>query len=187
MSSFFKRRNNNASMIPPVAPPAGSAGAPPAYVQDPYAAASRTGNGEGSDPYSRRAQAQLSFRSTQAENDPYGEAQATEQRSELLSGYKPQQQQAERKYGYAGRDQEEDFDEDEEVEGIKQQMTGVKQESLASTRWVTQRSGSAVLCLTTSVSFRNALRIAREAEDTARGTIGKLADQSGECYHTPSF
>jgi hypothetical protein len=27
---------------------------------------------------------------------------------------------------------------------------------------------------------RNALRLAREAEETARGTIGKLADQSGE-------
>jgi hypothetical protein len=26
---------------------------------------------------------------------------------------------------------------------------------------------------------RNALRLAREAEETARGTIGKLADQSG--------
>jgi hypothetical protein len=27
---------------------------------------------------------------------------------------------------------------------------------------------------------RNALRLAREAEETARGTIGKLADQSGK-------
>jgi hypothetical protein len=39
-------------------------------------------------------------------------------------------------------------------------MRDVKQESLAGTR--------------------NALRIAREAEDTARGTLSKLADQSGE-------
>jgi hypothetical protein len=29
---------------------------------------------------------------------------------------------------------EEDFDEDEEIEGIKQDMRGIKQESLASTR-----------------------------------------------------
>jgi hypothetical protein len=28
--------------------------------------------------------------------------------------------------------------------------------------------------------IRNALRLAREAEETARGTIGKLADQSGQ-------
>jgi hypothetical protein len=30
---------------------------------------------------------------------------------------------------------------------------------------------------------RNALRIAREAEDTARGTVSKLADQSGLFCH----
>lgn len=29
---------------------------------------------------------------------------------------------------------------------------------------------------------RNALRLAREAEETARGTIGRLADQSGEPF-----
>jgi hypothetical protein len=29
------------------------------------------------------------------------------------------------------------------------------------------------------LTIRNALRLAREAEETARGTIGKLADQSG--------
>jgi hypothetical protein len=51
-----------------------------------------------------------------------------------LSGFKPAEKQATRKYGYEGREQEEDFDEDEEVEGIKQEMRGLKQESLASTR-----------------------------------------------------
>ncbi|KAL8277635.1 hypothetical protein RQP46_009908 [Phenoliferia psychrophenolica] len=50
------------------------------------------------------------------------------------------------------------MDEEEEVEGIKQQMRFVKQESLASTR--------------------NAVRIAREAEETARATLDKLGDQS---------
>lgn len=65
---------------------------------------------------------------------------------------------AERKYGYEGREMEEDFDEDEEIEGIKQEMRGVKQDSLASTR--------------------NAVALARQAEESARGTIGKLADQS---------
>lgn len=50
-------------------------------------------------------------------------------------------------------------DEDEEVEGIKQQMRFVKQDTLASSR--------------------NAVRIAREAEETARATLDKLGDQSG--------
>ena len=49
--------------------------------------------------------------------------------------------------------------EDEEVEGIKQQTRFIKQESVNSTR--------------------NALRVAREAEETARATLSKLGDQSG--------
>jgi len=63
-------------------------------------------------------------------------------------------------YG-GGQQQEQQFEneEDEEVEGIKQQTKFVKQESLASTR--------------------NAVRIAREAEETARATLDKLGDQSG--------
>ncbi|KAF5358860.1 hypothetical protein D9757_012683 [Collybiopsis confluens] len=51
-------------------------------------------------------------------------------------------------------------DEDEdEVEGIKRQIRSVKQESVQSSR--------------------NALRLAREAEETARNTLGRLGDQSG--------
>jgi hypothetical protein len=50
-------------------------------------------------------------------------------------------------------------DEEEEVEMIKRDIRGVKQETLGSSR--------------------NALRIAREAEETARGTLSKLGDQSG--------
>lgn len=64
--------------------------------------------------------------------------------------------------GYpGGQQQEQQFEneEDEEVEGIKQQLKFTKQESLASTR--------------------NAVRIAREAEETARATLDKLGDQSG--------
>lgn len=55
--------------------------------------------------------------------------------------------------------QEFETEEDQEVEGIKQQMRFTKQESLASTR--------------------NAVRIAREAEETARATLDKLGEQSG--------
>lgn len=50
-------------------------------------------------------------------------------------------------------------DQEEEVEMIKRDIRGVKQETLGSSR--------------------NALRIAREAEETARTTLGKLGDQSG--------
>ncbi|GAA5923052.1 uncharacterized protein JCM15063_003512 [Sporobolomyces koalae] len=68
-------------------------------------------------------------------------------------------------HGYGGQ-QEQQFEneEDEEVEGIKQQMRFTKQESLASTR--------------------NAVRIAREAEETARATLDKLGDQSDRIANT---
>lgn len=71
-------------------------------------------------------------------------------------------------YGGGGH-QEQQFEneEDEEVEGIKQQTKFVKQESLASTR--------------------NAVRIAREAEETARATLDKLGDQSGTFSSRFSF
>lgn len=64
--------------------------------------------------------------------------------------------------GYDGLEQREEQrdEEDDEVEAIKQQIRFTKQESLSSTR--------------------NALRIAREAEETATNTMFKLGDQSGE-------
>jgi len=55
-------------------------------------------------------------------------------------------------------------DEDEEVEAIKQQIKFTKQESLSSTR--------------------NALRIAREAEETARNTMNRLGEQSDRLANT---
>ncbi|EFP94092.2 uncharacterized protein PGTG_20079 [Puccinia graminis f. sp. tritici CRL 75-36-700-3] len=55
-------------------------------------------------------------------------------------------------------------DEDEEVEAIKQQIKFAKQESLSSTR--------------------NALRIAREAEGTARNTMNRLGEQSDRLANT---
>lgn len=166
-------------MIPPVAPTAGqqqaSSGSSDPYAQtnkgpsgdpyarakpaggassDPYARAGGAGGG-GGDPYAQTAQGRA------GDYNPYAKkgGENDQARSELFSGFSaPEKPQAERKYGYEGREMEEDFDEDEEIEGIKQEMRGVKQESLASTR--------------------NALRLAREAEETARGTIAKLGDQS---------
>lgn len=143
--SFFKR-NKNGPTIPPVAssepkpdpyasagPASGGGAAGGRYgggdpygvgKSDPYA---RGAGGAGGDPYAR-----------QAGGNPYAQdSPADSARNELFSGYKaPEKPQTERKYGYEGREQEEDFDEDEEIEGIKQEMRGVKQESLASTRWV---------------------------------------------------
>lgn len=181
MASFF-RRGNNSSMIPPVEPTPGqqqrqsqpggggvglntsnadgnrsalfsglqrsgtatSSNPPPSYRSSPAAGPSSSSSGPG---------------------DPYGDAAGDSNRAALFGDYQPRDAPVkERKYGYDGREQEEDFDEDEEIEGIKQEMRGVKQESLASTR--------------------NALRIAREAEDTARGTLSKLGDQSERIANT---
>lgn len=68
--------------------------------------------------------------------------------------------------GYDGLEQQEEQqdEEDDEVEAIKQQMRFTKQESLSSTR--------------------NALRIAREAEETATNTMFKLSDQSEKIGNT---
>ncbi|KAI8461898.1 hypothetical protein BY996DRAFT_6642265, partial [Phakopsora pachyrhizi] len=63
-----------------------------------------------------------------------------------------------------GRDGGYDDDEEEEVEAIKQQIKFTKQETLSSTR--------------------NALRIAREAEETARNTMNRLGDQSDRLANT---
>lgn len=68
--------------------------------------------------------------------------------------------------GYDGAEQREEQvdEEDDEVEAIKQQMRFTKQESLSATR--------------------NALRIAREAEETASNTMFKLSDQSEKIGNT---
>jgi hypothetical protein len=134
--SFFKR-NKDAPLIPPVA-------APPQAKPDPYASngSNRGGGGGGGDPYARSKPAAGAGAGVGGSADPYarnavGPDDAA--RNELFSGYSgPEKVEPTRKYGYEGREMEEDFDEDEEVEGIKQEMRGLKQESLASTRWVKQ-------------------------------------------------
>lgn len=156
---FFKRRNE--PLIPPVAPTAGQqqqqqqqpkadpyatpdastyAGGDP-YTKskprpsdqsgekgrnDPYAATPTYAAGAGGDPYAKRIPGPR----------PNPNAANDAARAELFGGFQAADVPAERKYGYEGREMEEDFDEDEEIEGIKQEMRGVKQDSLASTRWV---------------------------------------------------
>ncbi|KAF8322447.1 hypothetical protein DL93DRAFT_2040499, partial [Clavulina sp. PMI_390] len=72
---------------------------------------------------------------------------------------------------YGNSDEPREFqtqeEEDEEVEGIRQQIRGVKQESVQSTR--------------------NALRIAREAEETGRNTLARLGDQSEKLASTERY
>jgi hypothetical protein len=72
-------------------------------------------------------------------------------------------QDLDKPYDQYGAQQEQVQDEDEETEAIKQQIKYTKSESVASTR--------------------NALRAAREAEETARNTLTKLGDQTGKLPH----
>lgn len=85
-------------------------------------------------------------------------------RAELFAGYDPERAGPNRfaassDRGPAPQEPAPGEEKEEDVEGIKQQIRATKQESVNSTR--------------------NALRLAREAEETARGTLLKLGDQSG--------
>lgn len=93
------------------------------------------------------------------------QAQLDRARGELFSGYNPERAGSGRFFDgpEIGREPPPGEENEDDVEGIKQQTRFIKQESVNSTR--------------------NALRMAREAEETARGTLGRLADQSG----TPNF
>ncbi|KAK0218361.1 protein transporter SEC9 [Armillaria nabsnona] len=95
-----------------------------------------------------------------------GDAQLDQDRNELFSGYNPAKSGGSGRFfdGGANRDVPPGEENDEDVEGIKQQTRFVKQESVNSTR--------------------NALRLAREAEDVARGTLGRLGDQSEKLANT---
>ncbi|ORY34255.1 hypothetical protein BCR39DRAFT_517260 [Naematelia encephala] len=172
--SFFKR-NKESLAIPPVAQPSEPKADPYAarstekqsdpYARngtpvggDPYAKKGAAGGGGGGDPYASSAAGRDPLG---GKSNPYAKAvdPADQARNELFAGYNaPEKPQSDRKLGYDGREEEPDFDPDEEAEAIKSGMRELKQDSLASTR--------------------NALRLAREAEDSARGTIAKLADQS---------
>jgi hypothetical protein len=91
-------------------------------------------------------------------NDAYarGERNIDRDREQLFAGAS---RQPGARPGAARFDNGPAGDEEEDVEGIKGQTRALKQESVNSTR--------------------NALRMAREAEETARGTLTRLGDQSG--------
>ncbi|KAF8350037.1 protein transporter SEC9 [Amanita rubescens] len=88
-----------------------------------------------------------------------GGADIVKDRSELFAGYKPQSQSNR----FAGGPADNEGN-DEDVEGIKSQTRFIKQDSVNTTR--------------------NALRLAREAEETARNTLTKIGDQSEKLAST---
>lgn len=91
-----------------------------------------------------------------------GEGNIDQDRSALFAGYNPEKAAGGNRFaagGSLGNEPAPGEENDEDVEGIKTQTRFVKQESVNSTR--------------------NALRLAREAEETARNTMLKLGDQSG--------
>ena len=174
--SFFKRKDK--SEIPPVASEqaarnelfgsrsnSSSPRPPPSYRSDAAYVPSRDG-----DPYSSNAPRQA-FTDRYTKSDSVGDVYSrtgrdvNQDRSELFSGYKPREGGGSGRFfndGPAARPEPTAGEENEEdVEGIKQQLRFTKQESVNSTR--------------------NALRLAREAEETARNTLNKLGDQSGAC------
>jgi hypothetical protein len=98
-----------------------------------------------------------------------GQGNLDADRQELLSGYNPDKASTNR-FAHDGPTLPEPApgqETEEDVEGIKQQTRFVKQDSVNSTR--------------------NALRMAREAEETARGTINRLGGQSEKLANTERY
>lgn len=108
------------------------------------------------DPYSRN----------RGVGDVYsrGGSELDKDRNELFSGYNPAKGGSGRFFDGPdlGRAPPPGEENEDDIEGIKQQTRFVKQESVNSTR--------------------NALRLAREAEETGRNTLTRLGDQSGMLF-----
>lgn len=188
--SFFKRKDQN--LIPPVQPagstgrvspnPNGNSTSPRPGVRstantyvasrdgDPYNTSRyNTAPPQQQDPYASAPDTRDRYGRNNGVGDVYsrarnagGEADVDQDRNELFSGYNAQKAGSGRFFDgpQPGREPPPGEENEEDVEGIKQQTKWVKQESVNSTR--------------------NALRLAREAEETARGTLTKLGDQSGQ-------
>ncbi|KAH9968935.1 hypothetical protein BC827DRAFT_1166631 [Russula dissimulans] len=163
MSWFQQRKDRN--VIPP--------------VKDEYSETGRPGLDSRStnDSYGSRTAVNSSTNSYADIRDRYqrnkpvdvysrGQGDIDGDRRELFSGHNPEKASTGR-FTYDGptlREPEPGEENEEDVEGIKQQTRWVKQESVNSTR--------------------NALRMAREAEETARNTVTKLGSQSEKLANT---
>jgi hypothetical protein len=130
---------------------------------DPYnSAPSSIRSGPSNDGYSPPVRDKYNRNNPIGDRYTRGQGELDRERSELFAGYNPEKAGSGARFfdGPPPRREPLPGEEDEEdVEGIKSQTRYVKQESVNSTR--------------------NALRLAREAEETARGTLGRLGDQSG--------
>lgn len=176
--SFFKRKEKN--LIPAVQPavstPHGlrdssrSTSSLPSYKST---ASTYVASRDGPDPYnvmSARTQSQNSYDNYEAYNATAGKSPDVEgdrNRNELFAGYKPQGKTGSGRYfdgPTLGKEPSPGEENEEDVEGIKQQTRFMKQESVNSTR--------------------NAVRLAREAEETAGNTIRRLGDQSEKLANT---
>ncbi len=160
MSWFEKRKDRN--LIPPVERDLNSTS-----TGDPYntpTGTPSTGNSAAvRDRYHRNNPIDVYSR---------GQGDLDADRRELLSGYNPEKASTGR-FAHDGpslREPTPGEENEEDVEGIKQQTKFLKQDSVNSTR--------------------NAVRMAREAEETARNTINRLGGQSGSSgfiYGVPSI
>jgi len=159
MSWFNKRKERN--LIPPLE--SETSGTPSLNSQstnDPYS--SRSASATNSTP---------DVRDRYQRNNPVdvysrGQGNLDSDRRELFSGHNPDKASTGR-FTYDGPTLTEPApgeEKEEDVEGIKQQTRFVKQESVNSTR--------------------NALRMAREAEETARNTVTRLGSQSEKLANT---
>jgi hypothetical protein len=154
MSWFNKRKERN--LIPPLE--SESSGTPSLNSQstnDPYSSRSASATNSYSDVRDRYQ------RNNPVDVYSRGQGNLDSDRRELFSGHNPDKASTGR-FTYDGPTLSEPApgeEKEEDVEGIKQQTRFVKQESVNSTR--------------------NALRMAREAEETARNTITRLGSQSG--------
>ncbi len=172
--SFFKRKEKN--LIPPVpepGPPRTISPQPSSYSRSTSSStyvASRDGNLYGSSTPPPPPPATSSYArggGIGSVGDVYsrGQRDIGQDRNELFSGLNPERAGSGRFLDdrrAPGGDRPEPVqgeETEEDVEGIKQSLRYTKQESVNSTR--------------------NALRLAREAEETARNTLGRLGDQSG--------
>jgi len=175
----FLKRNGNKPLIPPVGDsqdtisrPGGNNSLPrrpntKTYIASrdgdlsmPSNSRSNSGTPSSEDAYAPRDK---SYRNAPI-GDVYtrGGAKLDNDRNELFAGLDPSKTGSGRFFDGPGlgREPPPGEENDEDVEGIKNQTRFIKQDSVQSSR--------------------NALRLAREAEETARSTLLRLGDQSGQ-------
>ncbi|KAJ3814510.1 protein transporter SEC9 [Lentinula aff. lateritia] len=158
--SFFWRKNTSIPPVEPAGQASGNSSSPPPSASRSSSYPSVDNASTIRDNYSRNTNV----------GDVYtrGGANVDQDRNELFSGYNAQKSLGSGRFSDGPQG---DFrnpplgeENDDDVEGIKKQTRFIKQESLNSSR--------------------NALRLAREAEETARNTLNRLGDQSERLANT---